>query len=661
MNHDAIKRLKGTGGSYIRCSTDDQDTQRQHASIEKFLGDNNLNIPQQFRFEDKGWARDEAKKRPDFQRMLKAVETGLIQWIVCDRQDRFGTKDKFEFISFMHQLREHGCMFLTVDGKVFSDDSMMSFIEGGMNAETSEKELREKSWRVVQDRIERAKRGDWLGGFPPYGCDVSCFDEDMREKWRVVYLGKQERLRVWPDGRTERFDGPKNFPAADNNDVLQLRPSQQQARITTVQSIFETYATQAIPPIRIAKNLNKLGIKPLADAWKHGNILDVLQNPIYLGKQRIFGRFNGKYYDLQDGELILSEDKRQRRRKESEWILSKPLFEPVIDQQTWDKVQAKLSQIPEKKRAPKNPELFLTGLLICSHCGKKMKGWSMRMEYVCSSYGKKAQSHDVADEHGCTCERNSVKHRDIIQQLNQYLKESDKEIETFLQVFKTGNIELLKPFQDKHIENMRRLCAVIERMGEAVDEARGSLSVPNQSLGVFDPVLGWTCDLPDQAGQSPSLERLEAAYREIFQRSEGELRARLGGLESQHIELTNRIMNLPKSARRAIEREGEKLVAIERQMQQVEDQLANLSDELDSIRNQLKKDLKAFREASKALSGDSENLRVAEAIRQVIQEVRLYFEPTGKKWPKTRLISLEIVPLIGNSSMYSMFGTAKPS
>ncbi|MBL8830350.1 MAG: recombinase family protein [Planctomycetaceae bacterium] len=675
MNRELINRLTGNGAAYIRVSTDDQDTHRQHTSIDAFLTDTGLSIPRQFRFEDTDWARDEAKKRPEFQRMLKAVEAGLIQWIVSDRQDRFGTKDKYEFIAFMHQLREHRCIFLTVDGKVFTDDNMMSFIEGGMNAETSTREVQEKSWRVVKDRIERAKRGDWLGGYPPFGCDVVCFDQGMREKWRVVFLGKRKRLRVWPDGRSERFDGKNNFPAADNNDILQLRPSQENERIKTVCFIFETYAGQTIAPLRIAKLLNKMGVKPLADRWTHNNVVDVLRNPIYLGTQRTFGVFNGKYFDLQDGELVLSSDKKQRRRKQSEWVMSGQLFPEMIDKTIWDRVQEKLSKTPDKKRAPKNPNLFLTGLLHCAHCGKKMKAWAVRREYLCSSYGKTVSAYDVADAPQ-SCDRNGIAHADLMDLIKQYVADVGKELETFIQVYKTGNLDLLKPYYEKHSQNISLVTASIDRMAEMCDAATGNLAVPNPALGIFDPRWGWSCDILDRVAHDTSpdavenlskhdeaLKELQERYRGFFHQSEEQRRTRLERLEREASVLGDQIMNLPKSAKRQIERQGRKLVQIEQQMDRLEAELKNYSDEVDAVMAGLSDHLNVTTAARAALEGDgtTEALKMAEAVRHVIKEIRLEFEPTGKKWPKTQPIAAIIVSPLGEETKYSLCGKRTPS
>src|SRR5256885_17120976 len=95
----AIMRA-GVGATYIRVSDDRQETQRQRDILDRWLTPLGIKIEPQVRFEDEGFARDIPEQRPDFQRMIRSAEKGLIQWIAADVQDRFGTKDKVQFAHF---------------------------------------------------------------------------------------------------------------------------------------------------------------------------------------------------------------------------------------------------------------------------------------------------------------------------------------------------------------------------------------------------------------------------------------------------------------------------------------------------------------------------------------------------------------------------------
>src|SRR5262245_30243934 len=101
--------LRGAGAAYIRVSTDQQDTDRQYAAVHAFEKQHGVSIPVQNWFKDEGWTRDAADQRPDFQRLMKLAESGLVRWIVVDARDRFGTKDAYQLVHYLYRLRECGC------------------------------------------------------------------------------------------------------------------------------------------------------------------------------------------------------------------------------------------------------------------------------------------------------------------------------------------------------------------------------------------------------------------------------------------------------------------------------------------------------------------------------------------------------------------------
>jgi DNA invertase Pin-like site-specific DNA recombinase len=68
--------LSGVGATYIRVSTDHQDTERQRAAVQAFEQAHGVTIAKQHWFKDEGWARDEADQRPAFQRLMKLAESG---------------------------------------------------------------------------------------------------------------------------------------------------------------------------------------------------------------------------------------------------------------------------------------------------------------------------------------------------------------------------------------------------------------------------------------------------------------------------------------------------------------------------------------------------------------------------------------------------------
>ncbi len=110
----------------------------------------------------------------------------------------------------------------------------------------------------------------------------------------------------------------------------------------------------------------------------------------------------------------------------------------------WDCVQAKINQSPPERRSPKSAGLWLSGLLYCTHCGQEMRGQQRptRCEYFCSSYSK--------NKDGATCLRNAVNHKVIEDHIRHYLKQVGQEAAVFLDVHQNGNLDLLKPFEQRH-------------------------------------------------------------------------------------------------------------------------------------------------------------------------------------------------------------------
>src|ERR1019366_1283601 len=101
--------------------------------------------------------------------------------------------------------------------------------------------------RNVSGKRVKAANGEWQGGYVPYGHDVVCVGPDDKEKFRVVIeemlptAGVWQRLRVYPNGTEERFDGKDTFPVKEKQDRFVLAPSCRQERIEIAREIFQLY------------------------------------------------------------------------------------------------------------------------------------------------------------------------------------------------------------------------------------------------------------------------------------------------------------------------------------------------------------------------------------------------------------------------------------
>jgi DNA invertase Pin-like site-specific DNA recombinase/uncharacterized coiled-coil protein SlyX len=661
-------RLKGDGAFYIRVSGDSQDTKRQRTAIDSWLKSQNLQVAAQFRFEDDGFDRDRPNQRPAFQRMIQYAQKGLLRWIIVDAQDRFGTKDKHQFIHYIHLLREAGCHLFTVAGKCLTDDSLVAFLEGGVGADTSEKEQREKSHRVLTGKIPRAKRGEWQGGHIAYGMDVICLGPDNKERWRVVIEGrtlagtkhgrngKRKRIystlrtKVFPNGKKVVFKGDKNFPAKETDERLELRPSKDKARLAVVREVFEKFASEAISATQLAAYLNKLRIKPYyAERWEHFHLREMLKNPIYIGYQRWNSNGQGRFNEFVGGtEATVTDSRGRRERAKEDWILSdRQMFKPVVPKDVWEKTQKKIDHNPPKRRDPKSSDLWLTGLLYCAHCGQPMRGMKRptRSEYFCSTY--------ASDKTNGECLRHCVNHSVVEEYLQKYLKDSGREAALLLKAQKTGNFNLLRPYHEKHRASLIRFAFALGRTVDAVLKHEdweevlrrcGSKSQKKKRPASLEEFHA------DMAGM---LSPLKKAYEHYFQRDVAQTKKELDALEEQHTKLTTRVLNLDPKSKRAIEKANGQIAELEQAIDKVQAQLKNWGEELDTVREETAAHVMALDAAEDTLDDPkSDNRRKAEAVRSCIERINLTFKPTGKKYPKSELVAVEIIPNTSNGPEY---------
>ena len=159
--------LTGAGAAYVRVSTDRQGLERQLASVALFEKRHKVTIAKQHRYEDHGLPRDLSAKRPDFQRMMRAVESGAIKWIVVDAIDRFGFADEWEFAGMVSRLRAAGCrLYDEATEEDWTQTNLMSFFMVGLAGHASTQKQVTTSHDCLGGMIDGAKNGEWMGGRP---------------------------------------------------------------------------------------------------------------------------------------------------------------------------------------------------------------------------------------------------------------------------------------------------------------------------------------------------------------------------------------------------------------------------------------------------------------------------------------------------------------
>jgi DNA invertase Pin-like site-specific DNA recombinase len=140
-----------------------------------------------------------------------------------------------------------------------------------------------------------------------------------------------------------------------------------------VKMIFDKYL-KGQGCLEIAKELNKMGIKTKhGNKWENRGVEYVLRNVVYTGK------------------LTWTPIKTKTRDYNcKDTIISRGMHEPIIDQETFDKVQNMI--LEKKKLFPKHSrqssnEFMLKGFLKCSNCGGALV-YATNNRVQCNRYSK---------------------------------------------------------------------------------------------------------------------------------------------------------------------------------------------------------------------------------------------------------------------------------
>jgi DNA invertase Pin-like site-specific DNA recombinase len=685
--------LDGPGGSYLRVSGDRQETERQLASRAAFEKRHGVRIADHHHYED-DMPRDLSARRPDFQRMLRAAQAGALRWIFVDHIDRFGFADEWELVELIQTLRKAGCKLYDSGDDEWTARGLMSFFKAGLAGHSSHDEQVKKSLRCLGGMVAKARAGEWQGGPPRLGFDVACFDRATgAEVWRVVWEGRDRvgtvkrkgkmrpvyhirRLKVYPDGRQERLDGNVVFRTNKDTQVMRIVPTRDEARRAAAQGVFTRYAAEAVSFFDLAKWLNDLGIRnSFGQKFQSNDIRKMLADEAYLGYPTFRKRRNGRFhrYDA-DGGIVEIEPELRGKDTESDPAdvirSAARLFEPLVDRPTWDAVQRKLQGRTRKDRGghvPKNPALYLAGLVRCAGCGEPMVARADRTEYYCATWDRHRTRGTLAES---PCLRNGVRQAVLEEHVNRYLRDAGKKLDalTARSPIPPSTSYIASAVVDLTDGGVRRAPM---GGGALTGKLEGDLHSTHDAyldnyLRMLDYIRdndaeGWAAmweGLGD--AHEPAVERAVEAYRRCFD-PDG-LKADIAALEAEHTALMRQWADLPTP--RAKEKAKAELAALEARIEALEKQQQDIGAIVAAQWQQVLDLSRAIKEAHEAMEceGGAHALRQrAEALRGLLVEIRCEFVVTGKRssgpgQAGSKLAAVGFLPVAGDAKRLAANG-----
>lgn len=311
--------------------------------------------------------------RSDFQRLMADIQAGKINCIVVKDLSRFG-RNYVEAGNYLERVFPFlGVRFISIsdgyDSTAANAGDMLAIALKNLVNEAYSMDISRKSGSVL---LEKQKRGEFIGAFAAYG-----------------YLRN-------PEDPHKIIVDPETAPIV--REIFRRRADGEEVR-----AIMRWLNTENIPSpcsYRYQKGicLDKRYSDGQAKPWMQGTLKRILENLTYLGHM-VQGRRRSQFYaGIPD-----------RRLPQSEWIIVENTHEPLVDRETFDRVQALRQADKEKYHANLGKydhlgteENIFRGLVFCGDCGRPMVRYKevshekkVFYRFICPNYA------DLVERSGC--------------------------------------------------------------------------------------------------------------------------------------------------------------------------------------------------------------------------------------------------------------------
>lgn len=269
---------------------------------------------------------DTIEGRPQMQRLLRDVEAGCYDAVLCHDIDRLGRGGMRDQGTILETFKWSHTAIITPD-KIYNLDADIDEEAVEFKTLSARYEYRMIKKRLARGREASVREGKFIGHTAPYG---------------------YERYKL---------QGQKGWS---------LRPVEPAASV--IQDIFRWFTADEnrIGISLIVRRLNERGIPgPAGKDWVSSTVRAILSNPVYAGFIRSGSRPEQK--SLQGGALVI------HRPRSTDARIYKGLHDAIIAPEVFDRARDLLarnkSRPGPKQVAMKNP---LSGLVICGQCGRAM-------------------------------------------------------------------------------------------------------------------------------------------------------------------------------------------------------------------------------------------------------------------------------------------------
>src|SRR5919201_4496388 len=327
---------------YARVSSEQQREENtiasQTASLIEFAQSHDLEVPQEWVFEDDGYS-GATLERPGLERVRDLAAEGQIQAVLVYSPDRLSRKYAYQIL-IIEELARHGVetRFLNAPQSATAEDQLLVPFQG-MIAEYERAQILERSRRGKRHRA-RAGEISVLSG-APYG---------------YRYIRKSD-------------DAPASYAVIES-----------EARV--VRQVYEHYTVTGWSIGAITRWLNdeRVPTRKVGTRWERSTVWAMLRNPAYIGiacfgktrvatRQRVTRRLR-----LRGG--LATRDSANHERPREEWIeIPVPA---LVDEPTFARAQELLHENKVRARRRTITPSLVQGLVSCHRCGYALSRASTR-------------------------------------------------------------------------------------------------------------------------------------------------------------------------------------------------------------------------------------------------------------------------------------------
>jgi DNA invertase Pin-like site-specific DNA recombinase len=281
-------------------------------------------LPEKNKFREVVSGGEAFSTRPEFQKVLRMIESPRYRAILCVEPQRL-TRGDLESIGYLMKLLKHSATLVITETRIYDlrDEYDWDAFERELKRGNEYLEYYKKIQR--RGRLLSVSKGNYIGSTPPYGFD---------------------KITV--------MDGKDKCPT--------LKENPEQADV--VRLIFDLFVNKDMGRRRIATYLDGLGIKPPnVDRWSAGSIREILTNVHHIGKVRWNWRKWVTVVD--DGKFV----KTRPVTKVGEYLVYEGRHDGIIQEDLFYAAQEKLGRNHKAKSDVKVRNPFVS-IMFCKKCGR---------------------------------------------------------------------------------------------------------------------------------------------------------------------------------------------------------------------------------------------------------------------------------------------------